>query len=286
MRPYLLILTLLSLLLTESALYSQDEKPADKPQFGWTKKEVVGGINLTQTSFDNWSQGGENTFSWQLNLNFNFTKDEEKFNWANTGKFAYGTSKVGDQETRKSVDEFKLETVYTHKLGVYINPYVAATGETQMMPGYNYSDDSKTKLSDFMDPGYFRESLGVGFEPNKVVKTRLGAALKQTISSDYGYADDPDTDEIEKTKNEIGAESVTDVSWKVSENSLFTSKLELFSNLKAFDEIDVNWDNLLTAKVSNYVNFNFNIKLLYDKDISKKRQIKQALALGLTYNFL
>ncbi len=140
-----------------------------------------------------------------------------------------------------------------------------------------------------MDPGYFRESIGVGYYPSDIVKSRLGVALKQTITSEYPipYADDPDTlDKIEKTKNEFGAESVTDISWKISKNSLFTSKLELFYAFKAFDETDVNWDNVFTIMISKYFNVNINLRLFYDKDISKKRQLKQAIALGFTYNFL
>ena len=64
------------------------------------------------------------------------------------------------------------------------------------------------------------------------------------------------------------------------------SKLELFYDFGALDEIDVKWDNIFSAKISKYVDVNFNIKLFYDKDLSEKRQIKQALAVGLTYTFL
>lgn len=275
------------MLITIPVLVIAQDKPAEPPKYGW-QREMVGGLNLTQTSFDNWKQGGENSYAWQLNLNMKFINDQEKTNWSNTGKLTYGSNKTGDQEMRKSIDEIKLESVLTYKLGVLINPYVAVTGETQFAPGYNYGTDPKTQLSAFMDPGYFRESAGVGFKPNEIVKTRLGVALKQTLTSDYPapYADDPKTVEIEKTKNEVGAESVTDVSWKVSENSLFTSKLELFSSLKAFNETDVNWDNILTTKISKYFNVNFNFKLFYDRDISKMRQIKQAIALGVSYSFL
>ena len=50
------------------------EKPAEEPKYGW-QKEMVGGINLTQTSLSNWTQGGENSFAWQLNFNFKFSKN-------------------------------------------------------------------------------------------------------------------------------------------------------------------------------------------------------------------
>ena len=47
------------------------EKPEEQPKYGW-QKEMVGGINLTQTSLSNWTQGGENSLAWQLNFNFKF----------------------------------------------------------------------------------------------------------------------------------------------------------------------------------------------------------------------
>ena len=280
------LLSVLMLLVFPFLVIAQDS-PAEQPKYGW-QKEMVGGLNLTQTSFDNWVQGGENQLAWQFNLSGKFVNDQEKTNWSNTGKFTYGNTKSGKQEAKKSIDEIKIESVLTYKLGVLINPFVAMTGETQFAPGYNYGADPKTQISAFMDPGFFRESAGLGIKPNEIIKTRLGVALKQTITSNYPipYADDPKTEKIEKFKNEVGGESVTDVSWKVSENSLFTSKLELFSAFKSFEETDVNWDNIFTTKISKYFNVNFNFKLFYDYDISKMRQIKQAIALGVSYTFL
>ena len=280
------------LLLPLSTLFSQESpkeptEKQEKPKFGW-KKELVGSLNLAQTSFNNWSKGGENSTAWQVNVNFKFENDQKKTNWSNSGTLSYGRNKTGDQGSRKSVDEIKLESVYSYKIGICVNPFVAVSGESQFGPGYDYKIEPEVKVSKFMDPGYFRESIGFGVSPIKVVKTRLGAAIKQTVTNQYPspYADDPDTDKIEKFKNEIGIESVTDINIKLSATSALQSKIELFSNTKAFDEIDVNWDNLLTSKISKYFSFNFTVKLLYDKDVSVKRQLKQSMAIGLSYNFL
>ncbi|NIO49282.1 MAG: DUF3078 domain-containing protein [Candidatus Aminicenantes bacterium] len=285
LKPIVLVLFLS--IFMETYVFAQ-EKPEEEPKYGW-QKEMVGGINLTQTSLSNWTQGGENSFAWQLNFSFRFINNQEKYSWTNSGKFTYGSTKIGGQEFRKSLDEIKLESVLTFNLGMFVDPFMAFTAETQLAPGYNYETDPKTQVSSFMDPGYFRESIGVGYQPNEIVKSRLGIALKQTITSDYPvpYADNPDTvDKIEKTKNELGAESVTDINWKVTKNSLFTSKLELFYAFQAFDETDVNWDNIFTIMISKYINININFKLFYDRDISKKRQLYQAIAFGFTYSFL
>lgn len=254
---------------------------------GW-KKELVGAFNLTQASFDNWAQGGEATLGWQIGINGTFTHFAPRHEWANGTKLAFGMTKVGDEDARKSVDEIKFESVYTFKAGYFVDPYVAATAATQFSKGYEYTDSDKTALSDFLDPGYFTQSAGIGRAYRDIFKTRLGAAIKETITDKFPvpYADDPETDEIEDTRTEIGAESVTDLNLKLSKSLLFTSKLELFSNLEATNEIDVNWDNLLTAKIEEYLSVNLNVRIFYDRNISTSRQIKEALAIGLTYSFI
>lgn len=259
-----------------------DELPVGK------HKSVVGSFGTTQTSFDNWTSGGENTFAWQINLGVKFINNQEKWNWTHAGKFAFGKNKIGQQDPRKSLDEIKMESVYTYKLGTLINPFAAIKGETQFAYGYKYTDTSAVKISNFMDPGYFTESIGLGYTPSEQLTTRLGFAMKQTVTRDFPvpYSDDPETPEKETFRSEAGLESVTDFSQTFKENLLFTSNLVLFSNLKAVNQVDIQWDNVLTASIVKYVNVTFNFKLVYDRNLSVKRQIKQALSLGMTYTFI
>ncbi|MFZ0389790.1 MAG: DUF3078 domain-containing protein [Calditrichia bacterium] len=288
------VTTLIIILLLTAGLLAQ-EKEKKEPTYGWIKN-VVGSLNLTQTNFSNWEQGGEDNLAWQFNFNSKFVRNEPAYNWSNKGKLTYGQVKLGDQDSRKSVDEIKLESVYTRKIGIFVNPYASATMETQFAKGYQYSDTAQPQLiSDFADPVVFTESIGLGYSHNELIKSRLGISLKETIAPDDDirflkglptYADDPDTPEIETSRTELGAESVTELSWEMVKNTLLTSRLELFSNMQQIKEVDVKWDTILTAKVNQYVNVNFNVKLYYDNDISKKRQLKQALALGLTYTFI
>ena len=274
--------TLVLTFLVPVLLLAQDKAPST-----W-KKSVKGGLNMTQTGYDNWSAGGENAFAWQMNLNYSFVQNLEKTTWSNTGKFLYGGTKTGENEMRKSADEIKMESVLTYKLGSKVNPFVAVTGETQFDAGYDYSTDSSFQISAFLDPGYFRESIGAGYAVNENVGTRLGLSFKQTVTSDYPspYADDPTTLEVETLRSEVGAESVTDITVDVSDVTSYVSKLELFSAFSTFKDVDVNWDNTLTVKVSEYININVNFKMVYDKDISEKRQIKQSMAFGVNYTFI
>jgi hypothetical protein len=273
----------ISVLLPLSVIAEEEEAP----EYGW-KNQVVASLNMTQAQFDNWSQGGENTLAWQLNLNSSFALDQMGFNWTTTGKLSYGQAKIGDLDARKSADELQIESVYLYKLGDYVNPYVSGLLQTQITKGYQYVDEDRFPISNFFDPGYITLSAGVAYEPTPFLKTRLGAATKTTITKDYavGLTDNPETASIEKTDTEFGMLSVTELRKPLAENILLTSKLDLFSNLEGLKEIDVRWDTILSAKVSRFVDVNLNIELLYDNNVSSKRQLKQLLALGLSYTFL
>jgi len=178
-----------------------------------------------------------------------------------------GYAKIEGEEARKSADEINLESVYTKKLSKYLNPFVAVTAKTQFLSGFQYSDTSKTKISEFLDPGYFTQSAGL---------TRLGVTLKETATDIFP----------QESGLEVGVSSVTNYKRQFQENVIFSSKLDVFSDLEAFDRIDVLWENDLTLKVAKYITVTVEADLFYDKDISDKKQIRQTLAVGLTYTFL
>ena len=260
--------------------FSQDTTDTES----WQKEGNIS-FNMTQSKFDNYIQGGENTFAWQTGLYIQFLKKEDNYHIVHSGKLGYGRSKIGNRAARKTIDEIKFESVYTQQLTPLVNPFISATGETQFTAGYDYSNE-KTELSNFLDPAFFRESIGVNYNPNDVFKARIGFSSKQTVTSDHPapFADDPSTDKIEKTKIEFGMESVIDVNKKITKTSKIISKLEIFSNMQRFDETDVRWDTELTAEVTKYINFTMNIQLLYDKTISSKRQIKEMMGVGISYS--
>ena len=281
---YTILIALLYVLTTHGILSSEGE---EAPEYGWTQ-QFVGSMNLTQAQFDNWSQGGENTLAWQLNLNSSSALDQEIYNWTTTGKFTYGQAKIGDLSARKSADELRIESVFLYKLGDFVNPYVSGLLQTQIAKGYLYDGDDRITVSNLFDPGYITLSAGIGYEPAPYLKTRLGGATKTTITRNYavGLTDDPATTKIEKIDTELGVLSVTELRKPLAENILLTSKLDLFSNLSSMKEVDVRWDTIISAKVSRFVDVSLNVELLYDSDISPKRQLKQLLALGLSYTFL
>lgn len=259
--------------------------PEPTPAYGWNP-EILANLNLAQNSFDNWAPGGDNSYSWQTILRGKYDNDQEAYLWANSLKLEFGQNQTGSESVKKTSDEIRLESVLTLKMKIHVSPYVALKGETQFTAGYDYSPADPLQVSNFMDPGYFTESVGMGYAQDKWLTTRLGFAARQTVAHDHvlRYITDPASlGGNSYIQNKLGMESVTDLNWKITETILFVSKLELFHDLS---QLDVVWDNLFTASVSKYINTSFNLKVVYDRDVSPLRQIKQALTLGLTYTFV
>jgi hypothetical protein len=137
-----------------------------------------------------------------------------------------------------------------------------------------------------MDPGYMTQAVGIRYQPMPEVRTRLGAALREVITSEYTiYADDPKTfPEIEKTGVKGGLESVTDVEWKMAENVLFTSQLSVFSPFSEMGEPVVLNKTSLTGKVNSYITSILSFEMIYDKVVSPRAQFKEGISLGLSYS--
>jgi hypothetical protein len=272
-------------LLLPVALLAQDTlKP---PELGW-KHGVVAGLTLTQVTFTDWAQGGDNALAYTLSIDGKSTLEEQTFGWANAYKFAFGQTRLGDQGLRKTDDKIDLESVLSYKLGGLIRPYAAATFKSQFAKGFKYdANGTRTALSKFFDPAYLTQSVGALYQPIPEVKTRLGVGLREVLTTDFpAYADDPATLAVEKTRVDGGLESVTDLEWHLDDNLLLTSKLELFAPFKTLDQIVVRNDNTLAAKVGKYVTVNLNVQLINERRATPRTQVKETLALGLSYALL
>ncbi len=263
------------------------QKDTTAPVYGWTHG-VVAGLNLSQVSFTNWAPGGENALSWTATLDGKSTNDLPVTNWSNSYKFAYGQARLGDQGLRKTDDKIDLESVLVYKLGTLVNPYVSATLKTQFSRGYKYdASGMSTAVSDFFDPAYLTQMAGASIQPIPEVKTRLGAGLREVLTSQFPqYADNPATATIEKTKTEGGLESVTEVAWKIEDNILLTVKLELFDAFKKMDQVIVRNDNSLVMKVNKYVTAIFNVQFVNEAPVDPRTQVKEVISLGLSYTLL
>lgn len=252
-----------------------------------TSKANVG-INISQISFTNWAQGGENSFTWTLLGNYSITTKSEKWTTKNTFKFAFGRTKLGAQDFRTNDNEFFIETLISKNVGWAVDPFFSNSIRSPITTGYSYKTKVPERIADFFDPGYVTQSLGFTYDKVKGIKSRLGIALQEIFTNrQRKFSDNPATkDRVEAFKLETGIESVTSSEFKLMENINYKGSLRLFSKFENMKYWDVRWDNLITAKVNDYVNVNFNLLVVYERKQTLKTQIKEALQLGIIYNLL
>jgi hypothetical protein len=284
------IIALSIILLLSNVVVAQEQRPAPTQPIdtsAW-KHTIIISANVTQVSFTDWAQGGENALAYGLFLEAKSARMTDKIDWSNSYKFGYGQAKLGAQGIRKTDDNINLRSVLTYKMGTYINPFASATLITQFTKGFKYdATGAGVPVSNFFDPAYLTQALGVGYQPVPEAKTRLGAALREVLTKVYNeYSDNPATAEVEKTKVEGGIESVTEVGWTVMENVVLNANVQIFAPLKDFKHMTVRSDNTLSAKVNKYLSVNLNVQLINDPSVQARTQIKQTLALGFSYTLL
>jgi len=252
------------------------------------KNEAIASLNVTQNSNHNWAAGGEDALSWQVSVNAASEGSFTLWDWKNHLQLAYGRTRIDDEASRKHLDKIFFESLLNYNLLPTIKPYASGRVESQFTKSYSYSDTSaRVAISDFWNPGYLTESVGMSWSPRAVFQTRLGFAVKQTYSADYGWADDiKTTAEQESFRNEPGLESITEINYALNDILKYQGRLSAFVNFKGVNEIDGHWENTLNAQVAKYLVFSAGLEMLYDKDLSLNSQLRQSVNVGLTYQML
>lgn len=289
----------------------------------WKKGGLVG-ADFSQASYTNWAAGGVNSLSGvaRFNIFANYKSDlptgqAGKTNWDNNLDLAYGVIKIGKNNIQKSDD--KIE--FTSKFGQYAskNWYYAAllNFKTQFDVGYNLPDDS-TIVSHFMAPATTLGALGLDYKSKDKSLSFFVSPLtgKVTIVNDQRLADagafgvqaaEYDTAGV-KTKDgetiryEFGGFLKMTFKKDIFKNVNLQTKLELFTNyLNHPENIDVNWETILTMKINRFLLCTVNTQLIYDHDIpvpferdingvkvpdtGPRLQFKEVLAVGIAYKF-
>jgi hypothetical protein len=275
------ILVMLFVIAIFSTTLAQEKKEdKDSVKYGWTHG-LISTLNLSQVSYTNWAAGGDNALAYNLLIDGRSINEEQYTNWTTNYKFSYGEARLGSLGLRKTDDKIDLESILAYKMSEHWDPYGSATFKSQFTTGYVYNNDSlhtKTAVSDFLDPGIATEAVGMSYKHAESFRTRLGIGLRETFTKNYTIYSGG-----KKTLVEGGFESVTEVQLELDSNILFKAKLELFAPIKTLDVITVRSDNVLAVKVNKYIVASLGVQLINDKIVTPRTQIKEGLALGLTY---
>ncbi len=261
-------------------------------------------LNFSQIGLRNWSGGGQSSISISGSFDGNLNYKDALKQWDNNLHMAYGVIRQGpnNEPFRKSDDELSITTKY--KQTVSENWGVAAMLDfnTVMNTGYEYSEDStgetqRTKISEFMAPGYLISSIGMEFQPNasfyiliSPIAGKSTFVLNDSLANQGKYG-------VEKGENiryEIGPNVKTAYKTAIAENVTFNTKVNLFASYGDLTEIDVDWKVQFNMKVNDFLSANVSTHLIYDEDVDVLRedgtkgpavQFKEVVAVGLNLTF-
>jgi len=293
MKRFALLLIIVSITLIAR---SQDTDSASV----W-KTGGVSTLNFSQVSFENWAAGGENSYSLNgmFSLHANYKKD--RTSWENSLDVGYGIIKQGSRGIRKTDDKIEITSKYGYKSTSNWYYSGAFSFKTQFDKGYKYAEEAgtKTKISEFMAPAYMLLSLGMDYKPSDhftfLISPLTGKStfvLNDSLSNMGAFGVEPG----KKIRNEFGGFLKIGYNKEIWKNVTLNTKVEFFSNyLEQPQNVDVNWEMLISMKINEYLSANLNTQLIYDDDINyidkngvehgPRLQLKEVFGIGFSYKF-
>ena len=257
---------------------------AQKPN-PWTKSWM---LNLAgnQASYRNWSQGGVNsiatTASTQLRIKYNGSHFSNSFRT----NLQFGQTWLDGDESRKTSDliNFKYKLDYFLSSEAY-SAFAELDFRTQFAKGFD--DNYENVVSTFMAPGYFTESIGFSYQPKEFFSSQIGIGLKQTyvrtdsLDSIYGLEGNSNI------RSEGGLTIAVKVDKGLGETFNYSGEINTFTNfLIPVSSTDVIFRNELSGKLNSFLSTMIQFELMYDDDIVKKAQLRQAIAVGFNIKLM
>lgn len=270
------------------------EAPPDSAR-AW-KTDLVGKLSASQAGYQNWQEGGVNSLAFTVGASGAANRTTGRWQQTYDGRLAFGLIKQDTLDFRKADDIIRLGAALKYIGDGFFRtfkPTVAVTARTQFASGFNYDknpfegeEDTPAKVSEFLSPGTFTQSLGLTYEPVEWFRQRLGVSAKETMVLTEKlrplYGVDPD----DPVRYELGLEAISELDKEIIENVRWQSRLGLFAAFNQADVPDLLWENLVIMDVNKYLSVNFEFVSLYDRDISDAVQLKEVLSLGVSVTLL
>ena len=248
--------------------------------------EVQTMFQTSALQFENWTAGGNNTFSGLATFYLRHQYKQNKFSSDLTVNARYGMNYI-DNAPFKNVDELKIKELLSWDIRNSWSYSVTINFRTQFTDG-RVSRTDNTLKSAFMSPGYFDVSGGFTYAPK-------GAPYKITLSPIAGnMVSMLDERLYEQGLNGVPAGekiySMIGPSVNISyDKYFFKKKVRYRSTLYGFTNIVTpptgRWDNTVDVNLSKYLSIQLYGVIYYLHSASPKPQYQYSATVGLSYKF-
>ena len=266
---------------------------------GW-RSSLVTQLAATQAAYSNWQEGGVNALSLSSKADGTFDRVVGRVLVRQEAAFAFAVLKQDTLELRKADDLVRYAVQADLLNDGVLYPSAKLTARSQLAAGFDYAPDpdeyptlavlagEPLKVSSFAAPATLTQSLGVVYAPGGGFRARTGVGLKETVVAIerlrpvYGNAPD------EAVRLQAGVDAELGLERALMENVLLKSRLTAF---QAFNQVgdqapDVLFENTLTLKVNDLLNVTLDAATLYDRDVTDEIQLRESLAVGVSFVLL
>lgn len=226
---------------------------SDADTTGPWKRSGLLSLTFNQSSFSNWTAGGENSIAFTAVGKYFADYTRGNFSINNSINLKYGVLKLeSDDNPRKNEDLIELISQFNQKF----SKSWSATGQinftSQFANGYDYPDDS-TVISKFLSPAYLNVAPGLLYKPVDYFSILISpATMRGVIVTDQELADvgayGVNPAEYEEQVNNGDTTRV-----KISDGENFKLKLGAFAEF--YFKKDIKTDLSLESRLSFFYNY-------------------------------
>lgn len=258
------------------------------------------GVQFSQAYVSsNWYQGGNNyiallfNFNWNVDLNTNYYPNL-LFQSALSYRLAIN-SNPSENLHRYSLTQDNFQ--YNLKTGIKAFDHWFYSFTMQFRtPFFNtYPANSEDRTAAFLSPGSLTLGLGMTFNKENKKKTWKFSASIAPISYNLKMCMAKDVDHAQfsipadrSTTSEIGSNLEANMTWKLSDNITWTSRMFLFTDYNYFL---ADWENTFNFAISRFFSTQLYLHPRFDSssefNTSKWHywMLKEILSIGISYTF-
>ena len=280
-------------------IWSQTDKDSISLEYPW-KMNGKAVFLVNQSSFSNWTSGGQSSVSGTLKVNYNLNYYDNGWAWDTKINAAFGLNKIGGSDfLKKTDDKIEINSVVGKKFNNNIIGNWSYSSfvnfQTQFASGYRFGKDSagneiKTEKSRFFSPATTQLGVGIYWKKNDDLWVNFAPITGKLILVNKFFTRNLNENQsyfgVKKNGNsrfEMGASIRSFFKKEIFENIIMENRLSLYSDyLDKPQNIDFDYTMNISMQVNKFISTNLTFQFVYDDNEIQKLQAREVLGIGLT----
>ena len=254
---------------------------------------------VNQSSFSNWTSGGQSSISGTLKIDYNFNYSDNGWDWDTKVISNFGLNKIsGSDFLKKTDDRIEINSVLGKKFNNDIIGRWSYSSffnfQTQFAKGYRFGKDAngnpnRTEKSRFFSPATVQLGVGMYWKKSKDLWVNVAPMTGKLILVNRRFTENLSENQtyfgVKKGGNsrfELGASIRSYYKSEIFENVTMENRLSLYSDyLDRPQNIDFDCTFNFIMKVNQYVSTILIFQFVYDDNEIRRVQVREVLGVGL-----